>query len=32
MILTGLCLVKQRIKTKSTFVNDACSVLVVKKF
>ena len=31
-ILTDLCLVKQRIKTKSTFVNAVCSVLVVKKF
>ena len=29
-ILTGLCLIKQRIKTKSTFVGVVCSVLVVK--
>ena len=31
-ILTGLCLVKQRIKTKRTFVNVVCSVLLVKTF
>ena len=31
-ILTGLCLVKQKIKTKSTFANVVCSVLVVKSF
>ena len=31
-ILAGLCLVKQRIKTKNTFVNVVCSVLVVKKY
>ena len=30
--LTGLCLIKQRIKTKSTFVGVVCSVLVVKMF
>ena len=31
-ILTDLCLVKQRIKTKNTFAYVVCSVLVVKKF
>ena len=31
-ILTDLCLVKQRIETKTTFVNIVCSVLVVKIF
>ena len=30
-ILTGLCLIKLRIKTKNTFVKVACSVLVVRK-
>ena len=31
-ILTGLCLIKQKIKTKTTFVGIVCSDLVVKKF
>ena len=30
--LIDLCLVKQRIETKSTFINVVCSVLVVKTF
>ena len=31
-ILTGLCLIKQKIKTENTFANVVCSDLVVKKF